>query len=81
MFQRRISSDDVRHVVETGGTIASYPDDTPYPNRLLLGWSGARPPHVLVADKAEARELIVITVYEPDPALWDEAFRRRRKPS
>ncbi len=81
MFQRRINADDVRCVVETGETIASYPGDTPYPSRLVLGWSGARPLHVVVADNAAERELIVITVYEPDPALWDETFRRRRPPS
>jgi hypothetical protein len=37
----------------------------------------------LVADdeaEAEAEgQTIVITVYEPDPMLWDAAFKRRRK--
>jgi Domain of unknown function (DUF4258) len=81
MFRRRIGADEVRAVIEAGEVIASYPDDTPYPSRLVLGWSGSRPLHVVVADNAADRELIVITVYEPDPALWDETFRRRRQPS
>ncbi len=38
MFQRRISKEDVQEVLETGETIETYPDDEPYPSRLLLGW-------------------------------------------
>ena len=81
MFERRIGADDVRRVVETGETIATYPDDTPYPSRLVLGRLGTRPLHVVVADNAADQELVIITVYGPDPALWDETFRGRRKPS
>ncbi len=35
MFQRHISEDDVSHVVEHGETIEAYPQDTPYPSRLV----------------------------------------------
>lgn len=80
MFERKISVANVRDVIEKGEMIESYPDDVPYPSRLLLGWRGARPLHVVVADNAAARETVVITAYEPDPALWDETFRQRRKP-
>ncbi|MCH7539467.1 MAG: DUF4258 domain-containing protein [Proteobacteria bacterium] len=78
MFQRKISVADVRHVLETGEVIESYPEDAPYPSRLLLGWSGTRPLHVVVADNVETGESIVITVYEPDPASWGRDFRRRK---
>ena len=37
MFQRRISKDDVRQVLENGETIETSPRDTPYPSRLVLG--------------------------------------------
>jgi len=80
MFQRKISVADVRKVVEMADMIESYPDDTPFPSRLLLGWSGSRPLHVVVADNAAAGEILVITAYQPDPASWDETYRRRRKP-
>lgn len=43
MFQRRISDKEVRHVIETGETIETYPEDSPYPSRLVLGWYGSRP--------------------------------------
>jgi len=48
---------------------AAYPDDTPYPSRLLLGWRGDKPLHVVAAYNAQDDEQIVITVYEPDSAL------------
>ena len=28
----------------------------------------------------EAHETIVITVYDPDPTLWEPGFRQRRRP-
>ncbi len=78
MFERDIGVAEVRHVVETGEVIETYPEEAPYPSRLLLGWSRSRPLHVVVADETEAGETIVVTVYEPDPALWDRDFCRRR---
>ena len=78
MFERRISINDVNAVVGRGETIEDYPDDKPYPSRLLLGWRGARPLHVVVADNLSENELIVITAYEPDPELWEADFRRRK---
>jgi len=79
MFERHIAEDDVHHVLETGETIERYPDDQPYPSRLVLGWAGERPLHVVVADHEGSEMLIVITVYEPDPTLWEEGFRRRKQ--
>ena len=78
MFERRIMEEDVRDVVESGETIEHYPEDSPYPSRLILGWRGSRPIHVVVADNREQNEIIVITVYGPDPALWQADFRRRK---
>jgi hypothetical protein len=79
MFQRRVSKDDVRHVLESGETIETYAHDTPYPSRLVLGWSNARPLHVVAADNAATGETIVITVYEPDPEEWERDCKRRKQ--
>jgi hypothetical protein len=79
MFVRGITPAEVRAVIEQGETIESYPDDTPYPSRLLLGLLGGRALHVVVADDADNDEAIVVTAYEPDPALWRPGFRRRRR--
>jgi hypothetical protein len=78
MFERQISPHDVRAVIGSGETIDDYPDDKPYPSRLILGWRGARPVHVVVAHNMSDNERIVITVYEPDAELWEFGFRRRR---
>ena len=78
MFERRIAKTDVRHALVNSETIENYPDDTPYPSRLLLGWSGNRPLHLVVADNIEDDEQIIITVYEPDPNLWEADYKRRK---
>jgi hypothetical protein len=78
MFERRISLEDVRQVVRDGRPIEDYPDATPYPSRLMLGWCGSRPLHVVVADNPSAGEAIIVTVYEPDPARWEDGFTRRK---
>lgn len=78
MFERAIGVDDVRAVLATGETIEEYPDDAPFPSRLVLGSVGDRPIHVVSADDVDRGETIVITVYEPDPARWDPGFRRRK---
>jgi hypothetical protein len=70
---------EVESELKTGETIATYPDDEPYPSRLILGWVGGRPLHVAVADDPVGNVRIVIPVYEPDPTLWESDLRRRRK--
>ena len=47
MFQRGISEDIVRRALETTQTIQEYPDDQPYPSRLVLGWHGTQPLHMV----------------------------------
>jgi hypothetical protein len=79
MFERRISPEDVRFVVENGETIQEYIDDTPYPSRLVLGWKHQRPIHVVIADNETDNEKIIVTVYEPDPAQWTDDFKRRKR--
>jgi len=78
MFERGLSVSDVRDVIAHGDAIASYPDDQPYPSTLLLGYSGKRPIHVVVAQAPADGACFVITAYEPDPAVWTDDFRRRR---
>jgi hypothetical protein len=50
MFDRGIRETDVRDVLEHGEVIEAYPDDLPYPSRLMLGHCGGRPVHVLASD-------------------------------
>ncbi|MGC2519872.1 MAG: DUF4258 domain-containing protein [Burkholderiales bacterium] len=38
MFERGITEEEVHRVLSEGDVIAAYPEDQPYPSRLLLGW-------------------------------------------
>jgi len=77
MVQRGVTVEDVRQVLATGETIEEYSDDTPYPSRLVLGWVGSRPLHIVFAENQSSQEIIVVTVYEPDLDRWDSDFSRR----
>lgn len=76
MAERGISEEDVARVIARGKEIESYPDDKPYPSRLLLGWVERRAIHAVTA--TAEHDIIVITVYEPDPAFWEPGFERRK---
>ena len=80
MFRRKITVEDVQAVLASGRSIETYPNDQPYPSRLVLGWRGSRPIHLVVADNEMEQETVIITVYEPDPSRWEENFERRKKP-
>ena len=79
MFERRISVANVRHVLESGEMIEDYSDEMPAPGGLMAGKRGQRPLHVVVAENPPLGELVVITVYEPDPAVWQAGFRNRKE--
>ena len=80
MFLRGIAPDAVARVVADGEIIAEYPDDQPFPSSLVLGFDAGLAVHIVVARDENNGECHIITVYRPDPALWDETFRFRIKP-
>ena len=79
MFSRSISEEEVRFVVEKGEVIENYENDTPYPSKLISGQFGLKNLHVVAAVNDADKEIIIITVYEPDPHLWDNNFKTRRQ--
>ncbi len=80
LFERDLSTGEVKAVIDNGEIIASYPDDQPYPTYLILGWSRGRPLHVVLALDAVQRRCYLVTAYSPDPALCEPDFKTRRKP-
>jgi hypothetical protein len=78
MFERRVSTEDVRAVLTHGERIEDYPEDKPFPSYLILSWVKNRPLHVVAADNIEDRETFVITVYEPDLTEWEPGFKKRK---
>ena len=76
MFERNVSAEELRSVLEQGTSIEEY-EDTHYAARLVLGRRGKRPLHVVAADNTAEDEAIIVTVYEPDPAHWAAGFETR----
>jgi hypothetical protein len=79
MFERRISMEAVRLVLQTGEMIEDYSEDMPDPGGLLSAKPGQRPLHMVTAEDTKSGELVLITVYEPDPAQWKAGFRSRKE--
>jgi hypothetical protein len=78
MFERALNKDAVKQVIQGGEVIAAYPDDTPYPSYLMLGFDNEVAIHVVASKDGVTGNCYVITVYQPDPALWESDFRTRR---
>ena len=79
MFARQVSVENVRQVLQSGEMIEDYSAEMPAPGGLMLGQPGRRPLHVVMAENTQADELVVITVYEPNPAQWKPGFRDRKE--
>ena len=77
MFQRGIDPAIVASIVAEAEVIIAYPDDKPHPSTLLLGFHGKQAIHAVVARSAEG-ECHLVTIYWPDPAIWDETFKQRK---
>ena len=78
MFERGISIKNVGQALESGETIEDYSSEMPEPSRLILGFQGKRPFHVVISEDAIANRITVITVYIPEPDKWTKGFKRRR---
>lgn len=75
-----IRDQEVYEATRACEVVEHYPEDEPYPSVLVLGRSaGGRPLHIVCGYDGEEDRVIVITVYQPDPERWDEAFRRRKE--
>ena len=78
MFERKIPVSSVSHAVRSGETIEDYSAEMAQPGRLILGFQGKRPLHVVVSEDPKAGRITVITVYTPDLDRWDRLFKSRR---
>lgn len=78
LFERNISPKKVIQAVQTGEMIEDYSEEMPEPGRLILGFQGKRPFHVVTSENAETNEITIITVYLPDSDKWSKDFKSRR---
>lgn len=78
MFQRAIPPDAVAKIIAEGEIIAEYSEDQPYPSVLLLGKHADEPVHAVVARDTATGNCYLVTIYRPDPTIWDETFKQRK---
>lgn len=71
-----IGVDDIKSALESGAELEPYPDDPRGPSCLFVGRDqSGRWLHVLCGNFDRAK-LLVITVYEPRPPKWQDAWTR-----
>ena len=75
MFQRNVSTDDIKGTVLKGEIIEVYIDDEPCPSALVLGFLENIPYHVVVAECED--HVRIVTVYIPEEDKWIRYKRRR----
>jgi len=79
MFQRGISTVEVEQAIERGEIVKDYPDDKPFPSKLVLAWVNQRPLHVVYSIDEEKKITVVITSYIPSTDIWEEDFKTKKK--
>ena len=78
MFEREISAKKVRQALEAEDMVEDYSAEMPEPSRLIMGFQGKRPFHVVTSENPEENEITVVTVYLPDANKWKKDFRSRK---
>lgn len=78
MFERHISAKKVTQTIQRGETIEDYSSEMPEPSRLILGFQGKRPFHVVTSENPSKNETTIITVYVPDVDKWTKDFKSRK---
>jgi len=78
MFEREISPIKVRKALEAADVIEDYSAEMPEPSRLIMGFQGKRPFHVVTSENPEVDKITVVTVYIPDANKWKKDYRSRK---
>ena len=78
LFVRGISQASVEYAISKGEVIEDYPDDTPYPSCLILGYDeNGFALHVVCS--IDSANVWMITAYRPDPDEWSDDLRTRKE--
>ena len=78
MARRAIKEQEVEYAITGGETIENYPDDKPFPSRLVFALVNGRPIHLVVGFNEEAKACFVITAYEPNTEKFEPDFKTRK---
>ena len=78
-LERGISVTDIEQVLLNGEIIEQSPDAQPYPSCLVLGWlTSGDPLHVVCSRGDVEPALRIVTLYEPEDALWESDYKTRK---
>jgi len=78
MFERNLLPIDIIRSLFQCEPIIEYPDDTPLPSVLVLAYDDNIPYHIVVGVNSITHDCVIITIYIPNPDIWEENYRTRR---
>jgi hypothetical protein len=79
-FERGIDLSEMEQVLLHGQIIEHDADAEPYPSCLVLGWLESGDPLHVVCSRGDIEPALrIVTLYEPDDALWESDYKTRRK--
>lgn len=79
-FADKLALDSIETVLLTGDIVEDYPEDARGRSCLMLGQPQGIPVHMVVGClEDDGEDLVVITVYRPDPQEWEADWRTRRR--
>ncbi|HAM55134.1 MAG TPA: hypothetical protein DCQ64_06905 [Candidatus Rokubacteria bacterium] len=78
-LERSITIPALERALLTGEIIERYPHDRPYPSCLVFGWLASGDPlHVVCSRGNIEPALRIVTLYEPEDALWGSDYKTRK---
>ncbi len=80
MVEQNISFEELDEVFLDMELVETYPEDTPFPSCLVLGYTKQREPlHLVYAVDEIEEKVYIITIYKPDQRKWQKDYKRRKK--
>jgi hypothetical protein len=77
LFERNVSCEELANIIRKGELVENYPNNKPFPSKLVLGFANNRPLHVVFTFNKDEKSAVVVTVYEPDSRKWTKNLVRR----
>ena len=78
-LEREITITEIEQTLLNGEIIEQHPDAQPYPSCLVLGWLVSGDPlHVVCSRGNIEPALRIVTLYEPEDALWESDYKTRK---
>ena len=78
-LERGITIAALEQALLSGEIIERYPGSQPYTSCLVLGWLASGDPLHVVCSRGDAEPALrIVTVYEPEDALWENNYMTRK---